>query len=900
DKAAKCTDTVDSYTCQCPANSKDISPNQAFPGRVCLVFEDECLTGKHDCDQNAMCHDNEQSFTCECKTGFTDRSPNKLTRPGRVCVKLVDECAENRHTCSAQAECRDLEEGYTCECKEGYIDRSPNLLTQPGRVCGTPEVCPSNHECSSAAVCEPLGGNKYQCTCIQGYIDQSPQGTQGRICVRNNACKDPRLNNCSRNAICYDEPKGYRSGYVDRSPDVSNKPGRVCVLTEPICLDSNRNDCDPAAICSETQDADGYTCRCRDGYVDQSPDTNRRPGRICVAQVNECLDKSLNDCDALAVCEDLPDGYTCRCPVNSIDQSPDSKRPGRKCFLQVDECANPSLNNCSRFADCMDKKEGYECKCRSGYHDENPAHPGTVCNYIINECESPTLNDCHRHADCMDLPGGYTCRCKSPYRDEGPRDHPGRVCHFNECASPSTNKCDKNAVCQDTEDGYRCICKEGFYDPSANPEEAGHVCTEFQQPGPVTVLPIQTPQHEGIPCGPNNYCVVARNEVCIGGNRCGCRPGEARASLTDKCQPVEKIPLAVRVVSQGQEPLYYSSEYGNDQNEKYAEFTNEFKNDVGRAIGSTSYAPRYVNTDVSFITHPKTVNSSWPDGLLLNFTVGASPSGNPIDVCDLWDQFMNSVQRTNGAIGGGRLNVASDVDLLDPCYKPPPAGDLCNGQVCKAELGEVCIAGSICGCVNGEKRASPKDKCRPVESFPVPLWVIRKNQNNLVYNETFGNPLDSLNKEYVKSFEKGVAECYPHTVLKNAFVTAEVNDIVDPMVVNASMDTGIYYNATMYFRKGQVRIPSDAYHTLLRYIIDRNNYQIGNSGLYINPYQPDPYSACYKNSCHPKGRCIELGPNAYRCECGAGYRDKNPNDPGHHCLPINNFNECENPEDNEC
>uniref|UniRef100_A0A7E4VNX4 Transmembrane cell adhesion receptor mua-3 n=1 Tax=Panagrellus redivivus TaxID=6233 RepID=A0A7E4VNX4_PANRE len=966
DKSAKCTDTVDSYMCQCPDNSKDISPNPSFPGRVCLVFENECVTGKHDCDQNALCHDNEQSFTCECKTGFTDRSPNKLTRPGRVCVKLVDECATNRHTCSAQADCRDLEEGYTCECKDGYVDRSPNLLTQPGRVCGTPEVCPSNHECSSAAVCEPLGGNEYKCTCIQGYIDQSPSGKQGRICVRNNACRDPRLNNCSRNAICYDEPKGYRcecirgyldrspeaalrgrvceppppptppprhpcqdpnlndchsagacratgptsytceclQGYVDRSPDRTNKPGRVCVLTDPICLDSTRNDCDPAAICSEVdgpEGSDGYTCRCRDGYVDQSPDNVRRPGRVCVAQVNECLDRSLNDCDPIAVCEDLRDGYTCRCPVNAIDQSPDPKRPGRKCFEQVDECSNPSLNNCSRFADCFDKKDGYECKCRSGYHDENPKHPGTVCNYIINECESPNLNDCHRNAECIDLPGGYDCKCKAPNKDEGPKERPGRVCRFNECASPDTNKCDPNAVCQDTDDGYTCYCREGFYDSSNNPNEPGRVCIEFNLEPPKIVKPLDTaPHHDGIPCGRDNYCVVARNEVCVGGSRCECRPGEGRASPTDRCQPIEQIPLAVRVTNRGSQPLFYSSEYGNKRNEAYVEITKEFENDVGRAIGGTSYAPRYVNTDVQFINHPKTVNSSWPDGLLFNFTVGTSPSGNPIDVCDLWDQFMESIQRSNGAIGGGRLNVASDTDLLDPCYQPKPAGDLCGGQVCNTELGEVCIAGSICGCVSGEKRASPKDKCHPVESWTLPLWVIRKNQNNLVYNDTFANPQDELNKKYVEDFEKGVADCYPHTVLKNAFVSSEVNDILDPMVVNASWDTGILYNATMNFRKGAVRIPSDAYHTLVRYIIDRNNYQVGNSGLYLNPYQPDPFKACYKNECHPKGICVDLGPNAYRCECGPGYRDLNPNDPGHRCLPNSGYNECERPEDNEC
>ncbi|KAK0416184.1 hypothetical protein QR680_012332 [Steinernema hermaphroditum] len=970
DKTAKCVDTMDSYQCQCPSNSKDISPNPAFPGRVCLVYENECLTGKHDCDPNALCRDNEQSFTCECKQGFTDRSPNKMTRPGRVCVELIDECKTGRHTCSAQAECRDLEEGYTCECKDGFVDRSPNLQTQPGRVCGTPEVCPSNHECSSAAVCEPLGGNKYKCTCIQGYVDQSPEGTEGRICVRNNACRDPRLNTCSRNAVCYDEPKGYRcecargyvdrspegspkgrvcepptpptpppkhpcqdpnlndchpagtcratgaksytceclKGYADRSPDLRNKPGRVCVLTEPVCLDATQNDCHPAAICSDDSSAasgDKFTCRCRDGYIDQSPDRQRRPGRICVEQVNECLDRSLNDCDPLAVCQDLPEGYTCKCPVNSVDQSPDPKRPGRRCFQKVDECRNPAMNNCSRFADCLDRTEGYECRCRQGYHDDNPAHPGTVCTYIINECESANLNDCDRHAQCIDLPGGFNCRCQAPYRDEGPAGQPGRVCRLNECLDPKMNNCDSNALCQDLDDGFLCQCKPGFYDNSPNPLEPGRVCLAFSQEDHATKAPFhpppqQTPQHEGVPCGRNNYCSVARNEVCVGGTRCACRPGEARAGPKDRCQTVDRIPLAIRVTSQGSQPLFYSSEYGNPDSVAYVEITDEFSRDFGRTVGGTSYAPRYVATDVNFITHPKTVNSSWPDGLLFNFTVGTTPSSKPIDVCDLWDQLMDSLQRSNGAIGGGNLHVSADVDLLDPCRQPTPPGESCGGQMCRAELGEICIADSICGCPHGEKRATLKDVCRPVESWTVPLWVIRKDHHNLVYNQSFGNPQDAVNREYVQRFESGVSQCYPHTSLRNAFVSAEVNEILDPMVVNASWDTGVLFNCTMHFRKGAVRIPTDAYYMLVRYIVDRNNYQVGQSGLFLNPYQPDPFKACFKNNCHPKGVCIDLGPNAYRCECAPGYRDKNPADPGRKCLPDFGYNECEKKEDNEC
>lgn len=963
DKTAKCTDTTDSYQCECPPDSKDISPNPAFPGRVCLVFENECLTGKHDCDPNAICRDNEQSFTCECAHGFTDRSPNRLNRPGRVCVELIDECTSGRHTCSAQAECRDLEEGYTCECKDGFIDRSPNLLTQPGRVCGTPEVCPSNHECSSAAVCEPLGGNKYECTCIQGYVDQSPSDKKGRICVRNSACRDPRLNNCSRNAICYDEPKGYRcecahgfvdrsadgtqngyvceppapvtpppkhpcqdpllndchpagtcratgkqtytceclQGYVDRSPDTRNKPGRICILTEPICLDANQNDCHPAAICSETQNDEKYTCRCRDGYIDQSPDKINRPGRICVEQINECLDRSLNDCHPLAICQDLPDGYTCRCPLNSVDQSPNPSRPGRKCFQQINECRNPSLNNCSRFADCIDKQNGYECHCRDGYHDGNPKHPGTTCIYIINECESANLNDCDRHAECIDLEGGYECRCKKPYHDESPSGQPGRICRFNECSVSTDNTCDKKfAVCEDLDDGYTCHCKAGYYDNSPNTQEPGRVCIEFQKEKITTILPQDAPRIDGILCGRNNYCAIKRNEVCVGGVKCMCRPGDARATINDRCETVERIPFSIRILNKDTTTLSYSSEYGSSDSAPYVEITHLFSKDIGRAMSSTTYGTRYVTTDVNYITHPKTVNSSWPDGLLFNFSVALLPSGTPTDICNLWDQLAKSIQRTNGAIGGGPLRVASDYDQLNPCRPKLPHGEVCGTNICNNELGEVCIAGSLCGCTHGEKRSSPTDICRPVEAWNIVLWVMRKDDEKLMYTDILANPRHMVTKELVKRFENGIGQCYPNTALAGSFVTAEVNEIMDPMNINATWDRGILFNSTVYFRKGSVRLPSDVYHMLIRYIMDRNNYQIGQSGLYINSYQSDPFKACWKNNCHPKGICIDLGPNAYRCECGQGYRDLNPSDPGRRCLPNTGYNECERKEDNEC
>jgi hypothetical protein len=81
----------------------------------------------------------------------------------------------------------------------------------------------------------------------------------------------------------------------------------------------------------------------------------------------------------------------------------------------------------------------------------------------------------------------------------------------------------------------------------------------------------------------------------------------------------------------------------------------------------TIYAPRYVKTDISFVTHPKTINSSWgllpliciesesisltfcsADGLLLNFTVGLHRGQQPVDRCDLWDKLMTSLHHSNG------------------------------------------------------------------------------------------------------------------------------------------------------------------------------------------------------------------------------------------------------------
>jgi hypothetical protein len=44
-------------------------------------------------------------------------------------------------------------------------------------------------------------------------------------------------------------------------------------------------DCHPAAICQESSYVpEGFTCKCRDGYIDKSAELGKKPGRECEEQ----------------------------------------------------------------------------------------------------------------------------------------------------------------------------------------------------------------------------------------------------------------------------------------------------------------------------------------------------------------------------------------------------------------------------------------------------------------------------------------------------------------------------------------------------------------------------------------------------------------------------------------
>lgn len=121
---------------------------------------------------------------------------------------------------------------------------------------------------------------------------------------------------------------------------------------------------------------------------------------------------------------------------------------------------------------------------------------------------------------------------------------------------------------------------------------------------------------EGAACGRGGLvCRSSLREVCVGGRFCACRPGEARRDSKQRCERVERTPLALRVVTRAEQPLFYSSaSYGDQHSPPYLEFAEEFSGSLDRAIADTEYTDRYVTTTISRITHPKTLNSSWDEG----------------------------------------------------------------------------------------------------------------------------------------------------------------------------------------------------------------------------------------------------------------------------------------------
>ncbi|VDO52382.1 unnamed protein product [Haemonchus placei] len=339
--------------------------------------------------------------------------------------------------------------------------------------------------CSQAKheVCVFANG-QYRCECPTG-VNRLPDGR----CLSVDECARPSLNGCHKDANCIDKQEGYtcecKPGFADVSPDRTNKPGRICRKTSNECgqRETYGVDCDPNAACVDTPE--GFQCVCQPGFADVSTSVSKLPGRKCVEVVNECTTGKA-DCSCNADCFDRDEGYECKCRPGFVDASPDTaKYPGRVCnrpkspeyygqTSRQPQCTNS--NQCGPNEECRFNAKGeMVCQCKRGAVQQSDGK----CK-VFSQCER--ANECDRNAICSNTYDGFKCQCKAGYIDLSPDPYhlPGRKCEkiTNECAD-GTADCSPYADCIDLRQGYMCKCKMGYTDVSSRYQlQPGRKCSQ--------------------------------------------------------------------------------------------------------------------------------------------------------------------------------------------------------------------------------------------------------------------------------------------------------------------------------------------------------------------------------------------------------------------------------------
>ncbi|CAK8671672.1 unnamed protein product [Clavelina lepadiformis] len=430
DDNAKCTNTIGTFQCSC---------NNGFTGngRICSNVN-ECEMDVHNCHQAAICTDAEGSFSCQCLDGFIGN--------GRDCND-VNECNTKLHDCDENATCINTIGSFKCSCNNGF--------TGDGRICANINECEMEiHSCHQAATCTDVQGS-FTCQCFSGHSGN------GKICDDVDECLS-ELHNCDENALCTNTMGTFQcscnTGFTG--------DGRICSNINE--CEAKTHNCHQAADCVDS--AGSFVCRCLNGYIGN--------GTVC-KDVNECS-KELHNCDKNAKCTNTVGTFQCSCNNGFTGD-------GRMC-LNVDEC-NTSTHNCHQTANCVDTEGGFTCQCWKGYTGN-----GTVCK-DVDECNNP-IHDCDDNATCKNIVGLFECSCNAGFTGDG------NTCqNVNECEMEN-HSCHQAAMCVDTKGSFICQCLNGY---SGN----GTVCNDVDECSTL----LQNCHEEAI-------CINS-----IGSFECGCKIG---------------------------------------------------------------------------------------------------------------------------------------------------------------------------------------------------------------------------------------------------------------------------------------------------------------------------------------------------------------------------------------
>ncbi len=335
------------------------------------------------------------------------------------------------------------------------------------------EECESAFECLSGR-CEDLGSTQI---CTKGCTD---------VCDAGLICFDDR---CVPAGFCED-PGGSGVG-----------PG----CTNSVCLA-----CDTNATCVAT--ADGFECRCNDGFSGS--------GTTCT----EILCRT-NPCQNGGQCVQVGDQESCSCADDDSDFQPDWT--GEFCETPIQNCpifVSPTNNPCQNGGVCSNTQDGLTCNCAG------TGFSGDRCDTDVDECDG--ANPCENGGLCINETGGFDCDC--------PPDFVGETCAIDVSGGCAvTNPCSNGGVCDETSGEVQCICAgTGFYgdtctipidDCDPDPCQNGAGCTDL-----VNDFECDCPLgFEGKDCGTQAVC--ADDVDCAAGQFCDV--GDTGRCQPDACDP---------------------------------------------------------------------------------------------------------------------------------------------------------------------------------------------------------------------------------------------------------------------------------------------------------------------------------------------------------------------------